>query len=378
MVDTRSTHNVVFLMSDLGGGTGDHLLSMFNRWEDRGWAARIISERPLTSRLIPAVPVDVLERTDWFDRYPITQLRRIRRIGQLLKQSGHDVVHSYFFWSIIYGRVLKKLGKIRYLIENREDQGYSWNRRDYAILRAGRSLPDRVICVSEAVRQVVLERERIDADRVVVVHNGIEPLSDDEVGDRQAVREELGLNESDLVVGMVANLNRKVKGVSYFIDALPLILEAVPSVRFVIFGKGKDEPALRERARSLSVDTSLVFAGFRPDIERYYAALDISVLTSLTEGLSISLLQSMQHGLPVVVTRVGGNPEVVVDGDTGFLVRARDPAKFAEKVIELLRDPDLRRRMGESGRNRVSEAFQVERAADRYLDIYEEVLVSGS
>jgi glycosyltransferase involved in cell wall biosynthesis len=365
-------------MSDLGGGTGDHLLSMFNRWKDRGWAARIISERPLTSRLMPGVPVDVLERTDWFDRYPITQLRRVRRIGRLLEEHGHDVVHSYFYWSIIYGRVLKKLGKIRYLIENREDQGYSWNRRDYAILRAGRSIPDRVICVSEAVRQVVLERERIDPDRVVVIHNGIEPLSNDEVGDRQAVREELGLNESDLVVGMVANLNRRVKGVSHFIDALPLILEAVPSVRFVIFGKGKEESALREQAQSLGVAASLKFAGFRPDIERYYAALDVSVLTSLTEGLSISLLQSMQHGLPVVVTRVGGNPEVVVEGDTGFLVPVRDPAEFARKVVGLLRDPDLRQRMGESGRARVSEAFQVERAADRYLEIYEEVLSARS
>jgi glycosyltransferase involved in cell wall biosynthesis len=364
-------------MSDLGGGTGDHLLSMFNRWRDQGWAARIISERPLTSRLTPEVPVDVLERTDWFDRYPITQLRRVRRIGRLLDQHGHDVVHSYFYWSIIYGRVLKKLGKVKYLIENREDQGYSWNRRDYAILRAGRAIPDRVICVSEAVRQVVLERERIDPDRVVVVHNGIEPLSDDDVGDRQVVRNELGLSDSDLVVGMVANLNRKVKGVPYFIDALPLILDAVPTARFVIFGKGKEEAALKEKARSIGVDSSLLFAGFKSDIERYYAAMDVSVLTSLTEGLSISLLQSMQHGLPVVVTHVGGNPEVVVDGETGFLVPARDPTEFAEKVIALLRDGDLRHRMGESGRRRVSEAFQVERAADRYLEIYGEVLASS-
>jgi glycosyltransferase involved in cell wall biosynthesis len=293
-------------------------------------------------------------------------------IKRLLEVHRHDLVHCYFFWSINYGRILKKRGVIRFLVENREDEGYSWSRRDYAILRAGRKLPDRVICVSEAVKQVVIEREGLDPRRAVVIHNGVEPRTGN--GNRLDARRDLGLGSEDLVVGMVANLNRRVKGVAHFLEAIPLIVESVPSARFVIFGRGREERGLKERARSLEIEPYVIFAGFRPDIDRLYSAMDVSVLTSLSEGLSISLLESMKHGLPVVVTHVGGNPEVVIDEETGYLVPPRDARSFAQKVVTLLRDSDLRRRMGAAGRARAESQFNLQTVAQRYLHVYEELL----
>lgn len=367
----------MLLVSDLGGGTGDHLLTMIRHWDERRWKVRLVSERPVTSRLTPQVPVEFIKPGGWLDRYPIAQLRRLLLIRRSVRRYEPQLLHSFFFWSIMYGRVLKKLGIIDRLVENREDEGFSWSGLDYAILRATRSLPDRVICVSEAVREVVLEREGLDPRRTLVIHNGIEPRAADGRG-RESARRELGIeNEETPLVGMVSNLNRPIKGVPYFLDAMPLILRSVPVARFVIFGSGKDEARLRAKARSLGVDRQVVFAGFRPDIERFYPALDVSVLTSLSEGLSISLLESMNHRLPVVVTHVGGNPEVVVDGETGFLVSPRDPAAFADRVVTLLRDPTLRRRMGDAGRLRIERDFRMSRTAEGYLRVYRTLLAEA-
>jgi glycosyltransferase involved in cell wall biosynthesis len=269
--------------------------------------------------------------------------------------------------------LLKWLGKVNTLIENREDEGFSWRRRDYFLLRMTRWLPDRVICVSEAVRRVVSQKERLAESRAIVVHNGVPPLDvTDVAGDE--LRRELGLADDHLVVGMVANLNRAVKGASYLLDAAPVIIREVPETRFLLLGRGKGERALLARARALGVERNVILAGYRDEIHSYYATMDISVLTSLSEGLSLTLLESMAHGLPVVVTRVGGNAEVVVDGETGFLVPPRDVASFSEKVIALLRSPELRARLGRAGRHRVNEHFQIERAAARYLQIYETAL----
>lgn len=372
MTAKKPVRRVLFLTEDLGGGTGNHLLSMINLWEKTYWQAEMISQSPLTARIAPQIPIIFFPRR-WFDRYPLTQIHRLLQIRHHIRQNLPDLVHCYFYWPIIYGRILKRLGLIKYLIENREDQGFSWNHYDYALLRMTRSLPDRVICVSEAVRQVVLEKEGIDPERTVVVHNGIELSPLPRPVNKSEAYAELGITKEHCVVGMVANFNRPVKGVAYFLEAIPLIIRAVPTARFLILGLGNTQE-LRNQAQTLGIEPYLILAGYREEVEKYYAIMDISVMTSLSEGLSITLLESMGHGLPVVVTRVGGNPEVVIDGETGYLVPPRDTAAFAKRVIELLKNPALRVRMGQAGRRRVEQCFQIHQASKKYLEIYTEIL----
>jgi glycosyltransferase involved in cell wall biosynthesis len=173
---------------------------------------------------------------------------------------------------------------------------------------------------------------------------------------------------------MVANFNRSVKGVSLFLDAVPQIVRDVPDARFLLLGRGKEENALRDKARSMGIEPYVRFAGYRKDIHRYYAIMDVSALTSLSEGLSITLLESMRCGIPVVATRVGGNPEVVVDGVTGYLVPSGDVSAFASRTVTLLLDRNLRREMGEKALRRVEQHFQMRDVASRYLEIYEGLL----
>jgi glycosyltransferase involved in cell wall biosynthesis len=359
------------LTADLGGGTGNHLLGLLREPALADFEASILSERPLTAREEPPVPLDRLPDTGL--RYPFAQLARWRWLRRELASRRPDLVHAFFFWPIIYARLLRRAGIIPALVENREDQGFSWGRQEYALLRATRRLPDRVICVSEAVRRVVIEREGLDPARVMTVRNGIDPaLPPEEPLDD--LRAELGLRPSDLVLGVVANFNRAVKGMGHLVEAVPLIVREVPNARVLLLGRGEEEAALRERCRALGVADAVIFGGFRRDMHRCYRLMHLSGLTSLSEGLSITVLESMKFGLPVVATAVGGNPEVVEDGVTGVLVPPANPAAFASAVAALLRDPARRAAMGQAGRRRVEREFALSGVAERYAELYRQVL----
>jgi glycosyltransferase involved in cell wall biosynthesis len=360
---------IVFLTDDLGGGTGNHLLSMMKHWDRNRWQAEILSRVPITSRIIPDVPVRYVPSDGRLNVYPIAQIRALARIRKVISERSPEILHTYFFWPILFGRLLKLGGAIRTLVENREDEGFNWGVHEYAWLRMTRGLPDRIICVSDAVKRVVMDRERIEEERITVIRNGVGTLPD-AGGDAPGIRKELGIEDDHLVVGMVANFNRSVKGASLLLDAVPEVVQSVPTARFLLIGKGKEEKALRDKALSMGIGAYVFFAGYRQDIHRCYAIMDVSVLTSFSEGLSITLLESMGCGIPVVVTRVGGNPEVVLDGSTGFLVPPGDVPAFAERTIRLLRDRELRKRMGEEARRRVERQFRIQDVASRYVEIY--------
>jgi len=366
---------ILYVISALGGGTGFHLVRLLDHLDRSTTSAEILCNGHIESLPPDHVTLHDDISSGPLERFPLAQWRQCRSLLRLVRETRPDVVHTYFFWPIMYGRILKRAGVIPHLVENREDQGFNLGPSDYRMLRLSAGVPDRVICVSEAVREVALEREGLPPERTVVIRNGVATspptLSKAET---HALRAELGLGQEDLVVGMVANLNRAVKGAGYFIEALPLIAREVPEARFLLVGEGAEREGLMARANELGVGDRTIFTGFRTDVDRMYSLIDVSVLTSLSEGLSITILESMSAGLPVVATRVGGNPELVDEGVTGLLVPPRDPQSFAEAVVALLRDPARRREMGEAGLRRVREEFSLPMVADRYQALYHEIV----
>jgi glycosyltransferase involved in cell wall biosynthesis len=364
---------IAIITNDIGGGTGNHLLAMLKHWDKNVWNTVILSTAPGWDRTPPDVPIQYLPPSKYLRHYPVAQFRYISQLGRVLNSMLPDIVHTYFFWAILYGRLLKMAGKIPILVENREDEGFNWGFHEYLLLRMTRKVPDKIICVSEAVKKVVQKRERIEDARISVINNGVDSSP---VPSRMeaATRRELGLTEENLVIGMVANYNRPVKGVGNFLEVIPAIVSTVPSARFLFVGGGSEENALREKARSLGIEPYLVFVGYTKEIHRYYEIMDISVLNSFSEGLSLTLLESMMYGIPVVATRVGGNPELVAEGESGYLVPVNNHGLLTDRIVELLSNPDLRRRLGEAGRLRIERNFQMRDVAIRYLEIYEGLL----
>ena len=366
---------VTYLVSDLGGGAGHHLLDLLRSRDPGLWDAQVLSEVASTSRMSLPVPHEHLPEPTGTRSYPLRQIFRYRQLAARFRQSDPGILHTYFFWSVLYGRLLKARGLVARLVENRDDLGFNWGRHEYAWLAATRHLPDRVICVCEAVRAVVVEREGLSEGKVRVIRNGIIPGSGrhDDAAARQSLRSELGLGPADRVVGMVANFDRPVKGAADFVEMIPHVVRRVPTARFLLVGEGRSTPALRARAQELGVAERLSFTGFRADVERIYELMDASVLTSHSEGLSITILESMRAGVPVVATDVGGNRELVLPGKTGLIVPPRRPDLAGSAVAELLLHPARSRGWGREAQARVRRSFDMRTVAAAYGSLYREL-----
>jgi glycosyltransferase involved in cell wall biosynthesis len=179
------------------------------------------------------------------------------------------------------------------------------------------------------------------------------------------------------LVGNVAALVPH-KGQRYLIHAAALVRHDVPDVRFLIVGEGELYASLARQVRQLHLDQHVILTGFRTDVVSLHKSFDLFVMSSVTEGLGTSLLDAMACERPVVATRAGGMPELVVDGETGVLVPVRDAQALAVGIVRLLRDDSLRRRMGRAGCERVRTAFSAERMIDGTIAVYERLLAARS
>jgi glycosyltransferase involved in cell wall biosynthesis len=230
---------------------------------------------------------------------------------------------------------------------------------------------DRIVAVSEA-RRVALQARGCASERLVTIHNGVEMpgVKPVDVGE---VRRELGLREDRPTIAVVGRLSPE-KGQRDFVDAMALIASIVPPVQALIVGDGPEEGRLRAQVAALGLRAAIRFTGYRPEMDRIYAAIDLLVLPSLSEGLPNVVLEAMAHGQPVVATRVGGVPEVIEDGTSGVLVEPGAARALAGAVVTLLRNPGLRAAMGRAARERVERSFSVGARAKRILAMYGEVL----
>jgi L-malate glycosyltransferase len=172
----------------------------------------------------------------------------------------------------------------------------------------------------------------------------------------------------------------RVKGIEYFLEAAAMVARRVPEARFLVVGDatkqvdGDYRKELERRADRLGVGARIRFTGLRSDVPDILAEVAVSVLPSLSEGLSNVLLESMAAGVPVVATTVGGNPEAVEDGVTGLLVPPRDPGALAQAICRFLDSPELASRFGQAGRERVLDRFSLERMVQETESLYLDLL----
>jgi glycosyltransferase involved in cell wall biosynthesis len=228
---------------------------------------------------------------------------------------------------------------------------------------------DRVIAVSRAITGVLVAGG-IEADLIRLVYEGVADRAPSP-GGAQALRS-LGVPEGAPVVGNVAALTGH-KDHATLIEAAGLVLRARPETRFVIVGEGPLRRELEARVREGGLAGRVAFAGFRDDVDRLLPAFDVFCLSSQLEGLGTSVLDAMAFGRPVVATAAGGIPEAVEDGVTGRVVPVRDPVALARALLDVLRDPEARRAMGDAGRQRFLARFTADRMAEETLRVYAEL-----
>jgi glycosyltransferase involved in cell wall biosynthesis len=235
---------------------------------------------------------------------------------------------------------------------------------------------DRVTAVGDFVKDALVRNEGIADRRVQVIHNGIDPARfarDTMAAQRVAVRAELGLDPHQPVLLQVARFH-PIKDHDTSICALARVLSHAPQTVLLLAGDGPTRANAEALAAQLGVADQVRFLGVRTDVPSLTAAADLFVLSSLCEGISVTLLEAMAAGLPIVATDAGGNGELVEHGHNGWLARTGSAASLADHLLSLLRDPDLRRRFGERGRRRLLKRFTEKRMHSQYERLYEQML----
>jgi glycosyltransferase involved in cell wall biosynthesis len=242
-----------------------------------------------------------------------------------------------------------------------------YERVDRAVVRGFST----VLCVSEALRDSLAGRAPA-ARRVITVHNGVDPVPADRIPDVD-LHAEFDIPANAPVLVAAGRLSPE-KGQRFLIEALARLPAEHAAAHAVLLGTGPEQAALQRLAAASGVAARVRFAGFRPGILGYLKAADLVVNPSLTEGLPNVLLEAHVAGTPVVATRVGGVPELVVSGETGWLVEPGDPGALARALAEALADPRRARGMAEAARRRVDAEFSFDLQTRRLVHAYEDVL----
>jgi glycosyltransferase involved in cell wall biosynthesis len=297
----------------------------------------------------------------------------VGRLRSLVRREGIDLVHAH---SPLAGSAARLVaGRHTRMVYTEHNLWSRYHPATYAANLATFPRNDHVFAVSDMVRGSVRypgPLRTLPMPPVETLHHGLDPVAVAAWGGAGGVRAELGIPEDVPVVGSIANF-KAAKDHATLLRAAARVRGALPEVRFVLVGQGPLEPQARRLAAELDLDGTVIFAGFRSDAQRLAAAFDVFALSSTYEGLPIALIEAMALGRPVVVTDVGGVPEVVADGAHGLLVPPRDPAALARGLLRLLADPGLRTRMGAAARARALD-FDIRKAVHRMEQVYAELL----
>lgn len=367
---------IIHVVHALGvGGLENGLVNILNRLDSHFVHTIICLSRsgPMAAR-IRNPGIEIIEMhlpTDSF-RFPVLRLaREIRKLSP-------DIVHTRG-WSTIDAICAARVAGVPYVIHGEHGREAAdpdgRNRRRNMVRKWLSPMVNRFVTVSDDLRSWLIEAVGIPGSKVVTIHNGVDinrftPAACD------SSRRSLALAKGGFTVSTVGRLDPVKDHASMFHGFLP-IAQADRSVRLVVAGDGPMRRTIERLAVDLKISDRITLLGERQDIPQILQASDVFTLTSIAEGISNTILEAMAVGLPIVATRVGGNPELVDNGVTGFLVGVQDAKALTVAYENYLKDPKLRALHGHNARFRAEAKFSLERMASQYGQLYDELAGSG-
>jgi glycosyltransferase involved in cell wall biosynthesis len=299
-------------------------------------------------------------------------LRWIVRCCKIVRRQEAALIHAHEFRANSFGTLVARLCGIP-LVATVHGKNYYPDQVKRRIAYRWVSRAARMVAVSHDLRRFLEARIGIPRGRITVIHNGVDTVQNASSAQIQQTRLELGIGDDEFVIGIVGSLY-PVKGHMSLLDAMKTVLTRYPKARLVVIGQGDLEQTLKRRVSELGIERAVSFLGLRDDVPRLLPLLDLFVLPSLSEGLSVALLEAMSAGVAVIASNVGGNPEIVVNGETGYLVPAQRSEELASRIIALMSNPELTRLLGSRGKERVSQEFTTARMLEQYQALYDSCL----
>jgi glycosyltransferase involved in cell wall biosynthesis len=290
------------------------------------------------------------------------------RLVRLLRREQPDVVHTYLLNANLYGRLAAMVARVPLVVVAEQNVYHRKRRRHAAMERALARGTYRVVACCRAVGDFYRHQTGVPAHKMEVVYNAVRFGPRPSPADRAPALASLGLPADAYVVGTLGRLTEQ-KGHAVLLRAVSRLAPRAPRLAVFIAGQGPLRASLEAEAESLGVRDRVHLVGMRRDRETLYAAMDLFVLPSLWEGLSLALVEAMGAGRPIVATDVGGNPEVL-QADTGQLVRPNDPEALARAIEQILHEGDAARRVGTAAAKLARSMFSIEQHAGEIAALY--------
>jgi glycosyltransferase involved in cell wall biosynthesis len=376
---TSSPVRVLHVISSLEyGGAERQVVHLANAMSFEGFDVSICSLSglvPLARGLRKPECLHVVEKR-W--KYDVTA---VWRVAELMRRLRVDVAHAWLFDAEMVTRLAARLAGVPVVVASERNSDYRFPRMHYLGLRLTRSWFDVLVANSHAGGRFNTRMLGIPEDRIRVIHNGVD-AERFRPGEREGVRNEMGVRDGEPVIGMVASFKRQKNHAAFFRMARG-VLARFPRAWFWCVGEAlRDNQQgaedyhrqMRELVAALDVETRVRFLGSRPDMPPVYSAMDVCVLTSRREGTPNVLLEAMACGVPVVATDVADNAYLVQDGRTGYVVPLDDDAAAIDRVSGLIADPERRAEMGRRARSWVVEEFSIPALARKTARVYRECL----
>ncbi len=295
----------------------------------------------------------------------------VGRLAQKLRTENFDAIHTHLIHGDSHGILAAKRAGIRHifcsahnddrfrrLLPVRLLQGWLWRQ-----VQAG-------ITISDALRRFVIDTEFAPPDRVHTVHYGLDPETIPlDLHARENLCREFSIDPQSRIAGSVCRLTTQ-KGITYAINAFKIVAAQHPNTHYVIAGDGPLRAELEAQVATANLHGRVHFLGWRSDARMLYSAFDVFLMPSLWEGFGLVLLEAMAASIPIIASNVSALPEIVVDGQTGYLLAAGSSTVLAEKLLAVFIDPDMSRAMGRAGRERLEAQFSIQRMVEGTLGVY--------
>lgn len=363
---------ICYIIGQLGKGGAEKQLYELVKGIDREKFEPIVislSQGGYWGREIQKLNIQIIE----LQRRKNREITRLFKLIKILKAIKPDIVHTYMFTANSYGRVAALIARVPIIIaseRNIAEMGKDKNRFGIYIDKLLASFTHGIICNTHKASESLVKKYSFDAKKVFTVHNGFNEAN---FFKKNSVNSQKKLAKK--VVGTIGRLYHQ-KNHRLFLDMAKIVLERSgdESIKFLIVGKGELRDELEDQFNHLGLENKVVFTGERSDIHDLLQNMDVFVTTSLYEGMSNAIMEAMAAGLPVLATDVGGNGELVIDGQTGFLCPSKDAMALADGVTSLINSEKEAKRMGENGRKRILNEFTVEKMLRETENIYMKLL----
>jgi glycosyltransferase involved in cell wall biosynthesis len=303
--------------------------------------------------------------------YGLKALHRFLRLIRLIKRGRYDIVHNFLFAANVFGTLAAKFARTRVVMNSRRQAGY-WNENPNRLVwRFVNKYSDCVIANSENVKSFIASNEGIDADKILVIHNGMEITSG--LPEPGRIRRELSLPVDSIVICIVANLST-VKGHSYLVRAFEKVHAVCQAAHLVCVGDGPLRKNLEREVRDRGLSEAIHFLGRREDVLDILADADVGVMSSLSEGMPNAILEYMLTGIPVAASAVGGITDIIRHDENGLLVSPGDVEALSETLMRLCESSELREQLGTEGRKDVELRFNSKRMVEEYQRVYSSLI----